>query len=156
MLPEDGNPSMCHLFCRVCLGSQGRLSFSLSDAHFSHSKVLGRLGRRKNGLCQFAPPVWLTEDPLPIIWPDKSHNPLCEWPRENPGLLVSSLLIRAKESRTLGHGCCPRAKCACFLPTAARLTSAEKTGLHSLANFPSIITECQMGSLVLFVLILLH
>ena len=94
--------------------------------------------------------------PHPTILPDKSPNPLCEWPRGYLGLLVSSLLIRAKESQTLGHGCCPRAKCSCFLPTASRLTSTEKTGLHSLANFPSIIMECQVGSLVLFVFILLH
>ena len=146
----------CVTFSAVCLGSQGILSFSLPDAHFSHSKVLGRLGRRKKKLCQFPSPVWLTEDSPPTILPDKSPNPLCEWPREYLGLLVSSLLIRAKESQTLGHGCCPRAKCSCFLPTASRLSSTGKTGLHKLANFPSIIMECQMGSLVLFVFILLH
>lgn len=146
----------CVTFSAVCLGSQRILSFSLSDAHFSHSRVLGRLGRRKKKLCQFSPPVWLTEDSPPTILPDESPNPLCEWPREYLGLLISSLLIRAKESQTLGHGCCPRAKCTCFLPTASRLTSTEKTGLHSLANFPSIIIERQMGSLVLFVFILLH
>lgn len=142
---------MCHLFCKICLDSQGRLSFSLSDTHFSQAKVLGRLGGRKKRLCWSTP----TSGSLKNLHPQYYQSRATQ---REPGSSSPIIANRSQGKPDFQgpHGCCQRGQGCLFPANSLPPNFHGDTGLQSWANFLSVIIQCQMGSLVLFVLILLH
>lgn len=112
MPPEGGSLGRCHLFCKICLGSQGRLSFSLSDTHFSQAKVLGRLGRRKKRLCWSTPPSSGSLKNLHLQYYQSRAT------QREPGSSSPIIASRSQGKPEFQgpHGCCQRGQ-GCLFPT---------------------------------------